>query len=404
VSAPGKRNKDDIKVTDLLIGMRKGIEGFTQAQILLMIKERFVSIVKELDLSYDLQADFDELANRMFMSSAVSVMAWGEYTTAKILAVALGFIFIDAARIIRFDHTGTFDMEESMLCANQADVDGPGFVIPGFYGMDPGGNIRTLKRGGSDFTGAVLAAMVGADLYENWTDVSGFRVTDPTIVPEAKHVDVLTYRELRELTYMGARVLHDEVVFPLKRRGIPLLLANTNRPDEKGTLIANDDQVPEREHGSIVGIAGRKGFTAFRIEKDLMNEQVGFLHTLCGVFAKHSVNIEHIPGGIDTLSVIVSKESIDGKLDAVVANLKSALSLGNNELNFHNDLALICTVGKGMAHTPGVASRILKSVAAAGISVKMIDQGSSELSIIIGVAESDYENAVRAIYDGFFPQ
>lgn len=401
VSAPGKRSGADHKLTDLLYGLGRGMKNLSSDQIFEMISDRFRSIVDDLGLQLDLTTHLDLLHKAAIRQKDINLLvSRGEYLSGRILSAALGYVFVDAGDIIRFDTFGQFDMMATKQCANQLTGQAEGYVIPGFYGSRPDGTIKTFSRGGSDFTGAIIAALVGADLYENWTDVSGLLMVDPRVVPDARRIDIVTYKELRELTYMGANVLHDEVIFPLRSIGIPISVRNTNRPDDEGTLIVPDKQAPQRRSGTIVGIAGRKGFSVITIEKSLMNREVGFIRRVCGVLEENAVNIEHIPGGIDTLSIIVSGKLLgNGKLDRIKKGIECACK--PDSINVTSDMALICTVGHAMVHTPGVASRLFQAIASANVNVRMIDQGSSELSIIIGVENDDYETAVRAIYGMF---
>jgi aspartate kinase len=363
------------------------------------IEGRFRGIVQELGLSLDLAPHFEALKIAAKDGDVDFLASRGEYLNARILAEVLGYTFVEAATIIHFNALGQLDMERTLLSRVQLTTGANGYVIPGFYGSLPDGLVKTFSRGGSDLTGAIVAAILDAYLYENWTDVSGLLMADPRIVPDAKCIDTVTYKELRELTYMGATVLHDEVIFPLRKARIPINLRNTNRPEDKGTMIVPDDKVLARSAGSIVGIAGRKDFSVITIEKTLMNQEIGFIRRVCSVFENRGISIEHLPGGIDTLSVIVTSESLNGKFEQI----KSALieSCQADAVNVSPNLALICTVGTAMVHTPGVAARLFQAVASAGVSIRMIDQGSSELSIIIGVENADYEKAIRAIYHAF---
>ena len=400
VSAPGKRDQADQKVTDLLYGLHRGIHGLTSMQIIKIISNRFNGIIKDLGLELDITEDLDLIRRSVCDDRCLDFLASrGEYLNARILAEALGFEFVDALHVIELNALGQFDMEATEQNKALLMESANGYVVPGFYGALPNGMVKTFSRGGSDLTGAIVAALVNADLYENWTDVSGLLMTDPQIVPSAKKVDVVTYRELRELTYMGARVLHDAVIFPLRKAGIPIALRNTNDLSNEGTVIVPDAQVPQRAAGSIVGIAGRKDLTVITVEKTLMNEEVGFMRRVCAVFERHAINIEHIPGGIDTLSVVIKSESLDDKLELIKREIEDECC--PDGLSVSSNMALVCTVGHAIARTPGVAARLFQSLASAKINVRMIDQGSSEISIIVGIENDDYETAVRAIYDEF---
>lgn len=395
VSAPGKRNAADQKVTDDLIDLYKG-SSVLNLRTVRRVSERFSDIRRDLGLP-EKHVDLARAMGRMSMDELVSR---GEYWNAQILSELLGRPMVDARDVIKFKEDGTLDMDATMQSREFLLNRRTGCVIPGFYGAMPDGAIKTLPRGGSDLTGAIVSVVVGAELNENWTDVSGFRMTDPRIVPEAKHVDIVTYSELRELTYMGANVLHDAVALVLKDANIPLVLRNTNKPEDEGTLIVPDEQAPERRQGSIVGIAGRRDFTIIRIAKSGMNEQLGFIHAVTGAFLKHEVSIEHMPSGIDTLSVVVATESLNGKLPCLITDLEP-LCNPNDGVSYQRNIALICTVGHAMARTPGVAGKLTTALGNAGVNIRMIDQGSSELNIIIGVDGNDYETAIRAIYAAF---
>lgn len=400
VSAPGKRHSGDTKITDLLRQVQSDYDPLYASPAAYAVSGRFAEIIKELCLDdFSLDGEMRFLTWPMEYSFDF-IESRGEYLMAKILAKVLGWTFIDASDLIKFTSEGVLDMEATRQSRDFLLSHENGCVIPGYYGAMPDGAIKTLPRGGSDLTGAIVSVVIGAELNENWTDVSGFRMTDPRIVPEAKHVDIVTYSELRELTYMGANVLHDAVALVLKDANIPLVLRNTNKPEDEGTLIVPDEQAPERRQGSIVGIAGRRDFTIIKIAKSGMNEQLGFIHAVTGAFLKHEVSIEHMPSGIDTLSVVVATESLNGKLPCLVTDLEP-LCNPNDGVSYQRNIALICTVGHAMARTPGVAGKLTMALGNAGVNIRMIDQGSSELNIIIGVDGNDYETAIRAIYAAF---
>ena len=403
VSAPGKRYPTDYKVTDLLYGLHHGIPGLTSEAILGMLAERFGEIVQNLDLSFDLRPYLRRIKQLAADEEATDeLVSRGEYICAQIVAKALGerYTFLDAKDVIKLSENGRYDYERS---AQDRELSFPptvyGFVIPGFYGSLPDGSIKTFSRGGSDLSGAIIAGIVGASLYENWTDVSGIRMTDPRIVPHARQITEVTYRELRALTYMGASVLHDEVIFPLRAQGIRVHVRNTNEPHVDGTFIVPDPQVPVRTAGSIVGIAGKRDFTVITVEKLLMNNERGFDRKLCEVFEKHGVSIEHTPGDVDIMSVVVASDALAGKIDAVCTDIMKDCTPDN--ILVEPGMALICTVGIAMARTPGVAGKLFHALGNASINIRMIDQGASELSIMVGVDNTDYETAVRAIYDAF---
>ena len=399
-SAPGKRNSADTKVTDMLYrcyDMAAAGEDFEPQ--LAAISERFAGIVAELGLDFPLRREIARIRSHLHGKLSRDYMASrGEYLNSKILAAYLGYDFYDAAGSIRFTLDGHFLAGETAEKLSAALSDFEYAVIPGFYGADSEGNIHTFSRGGSDVTGSLVAQAVGADIYENWTDVSGMLVTDPRLVAEPQTIDLLTYRELRELSYMGASVLHEDAVFPVRKAGIPINIRNTNRPGDAGTMI-----VPTPPEGSrtrtVTGIAGRKGFTSIHVEKSMMNGEVGFGVRLLQIFADHGIPFEHCPTGIDTMSAVVGSAAFHGVEEAVMADIERILQPDHIEVE--DGLAMIAVVGRGMVAARGTAARIFRTLADAGINIRMIDQGSSELNIIVGVEEADYEAAVQAIYREF---
>ena len=395
-SAPGKRSAADKKVTDLLYAWhniaRQGLDASEPKKI---IEERFNGLAQELGVAFDVRPCLAEIAERVAQEETPDYMASrGEYLNGRLIAEALGADFVDPAGYIRFRKDGKLDMETYALLGARLDGDGL-FVIPGFYGALPDGSIKTFSRGGSDVTGSIVARASKSDLYENWTDVSGFRMTDPRIVAEAKRIEEITYRELRELSYMGATVLHDEAIFPVREPGIPIYILNTKAPDSPGTAI-----VPSRESTTpVCGIAGRAGFTMFNIEKALMNKERGFGRKVLSIFEEHGAGWEHMPTGIDTMSVIARDEELNGQADAIVETIRKQLD--PDTVTLTGGLAIIATVGQGMNHHVGVAARLTAALAKAGINLRVIDQGSSEMNIIIGVEEQELAKAVRAIYEAF---
>ena len=440
-SAPGKRDDHDRKVTDLLYachaaaaqmqgeqgGGGGGDERF--AACFALIRERFEEIAEQLSVGADLPHWLEEVRAGIEAEAAAGrgpdfAASRGEYLNGRLLAEALGFAFVDAADVISFDAgSGGRRLDETLTyrelarrLPEEADRCG-GAVIPGFYGRleegdPPTRRIRTFGRGGSDVTGAVVARGVGARVYENWTDVSGLLVTDPRIVDRPAGIGVMTYRELRELSYMGATVLHPEAVFPVRQAGIPMNVRNTNEPDHPGTMIvaelspAEATQTPAAssaadaaQPAAITGIAGRKDFTVLSLEKAMMNEQVGYGERVLGVLSRLEIPFEHMPSGIDTLSIVVSDEELVGKREALEQAIREEIQPDNLEID--ENLALIATVGRNMKTKPGRAATLFSSLAAAGVNIRMIDQGSSELNIIVGVQTQDFEKAVRAIYRGF---
>ncbi len=399
-SAPGKRFSDDIKVTDLLYrchGEAKVGMDFTHT--LDTIKSRYEEIIKGLDLDLSLDDEIAVIAENLKKGTSIDYIASrGEYLNGIVLAKCLGYEFIDSAEVILFDENGKFLSEETneKLSARLSTMDNA--VLPGFYGSMPNGEVKTFSRGGSDVTGAILARAIRADVYENWTDVSGFLAADPRIVENPEVIEVITYKELRELSYMGAGVLHESVIFPVRKEGIPVNIRNTNAPEDKGTMIVESTcHVPGH---TITGIAGKKGFASVNIDKDKMNSEVGFGRKVLEVFENNGISFEHMPSGIDTMTVFVNMEQFIPKEQLVLSQLHQAVHPDSIELEA--DLALIAVVGRGMKNSTGCASKIFKALAEANVNIKMIDQGSSEMNIIVGVRNSDFNNAIKAIYKAFF--
>lgn len=401
-SAPGKRGKHDHKVTDLLYKCHAlAQEQRSITEVFGLVRERYLSICTELGLTLDLNSELAEIeAQIQAGASADYTASRGEYLNGKILAAYLDFAFVDAATVIFFDAEGRFDAEKTQNVLSQELSRYPQAVIPGFYGSTPDGRIRTFSRGGSDITGAIVARGVNATLYENWTDVSGFLMADPRIVKNPKPIKEITYRELRELAYMGASVLHEEAIFPVREAKIPINIKNTNDPDAPGTLIVNDNG-NLRTPGSITGIAGLKGFTIIAIEKTLMHSELGFGRKLLSVIEDHGISFEHMPSGIDTISLVIADSQLNNKLEKVLTDINRVCKPDAIEV-FH-DIALIATVGIGMAYTPGIAAKLFTALAEGGINVRMIDQGSSEINIIVGIENKDFEEAMRRIYHAFVP-
>ncbi len=313
------------------------------------------------------------------------------------MAAYLGYEFVDAAEVICFDEDGNFAADETNAKLSARLAEAESVVVPGFYGAMPDGKVKTFSRGGSDVTGSIVAKAISADIYENWTDVSGFLVTDPRIIENPRVIETITYRELRELSYMGATVLHEDAIFPVRKAGIPINIRNTNAPQDKGTLIV--ESTCRRPKYTITGIAGKKGFAALNIEKDMMNAEVGFGRKVLQVFEENGISFEHMPSGIDTMTIFVHQSEFEEKEQKVLAGIHRAVN--PDSVDLEANLALIAVVGRGMRATRGTAGRIFSALAHANINVKMIDQGSSELNIIIGVRNDDFEAAIKAIYDIF---
>ncbi len=400
-SAPGKRFADDTKVTDLLIRVyQQSAQGLPFADGLREISARYQEIIDGLSLSLDLSAEFDAIRRQLENGTTLDYIASrGEYLNGLVLSEYLGFPFIDAAEVIFFDENGAFEPELTNRVMSRRLSRVPNAVIPGFYGSLPDGSVKTFSRGGSDVTGAIIARAAGADLYENWTDVSGFLMVDPRIVENPKAIQTITYRELRELSYMGAGVLHEDAIFPVKVAGIPINIRNTNRPEDSGTLIVPSVDGRTDTNGVITGIAGRKGLCLIHIEKDMMNQEIGFGAKVLQVIAESGVSFEHLPSGIDTMSVVISKSDIAGKEQEIIDRIIGAVH--PDFIGIEDELSLVAVVGRAMAGMPGTAARIFGALAKDKINIRMIDQGSSELNIIVGVNESDFERAIRAIYTEF---
>ena len=398
-SAPGKRNSKDTKVTDMLYDCYALADADEDFRIPLMkIKDRYDSIINGLNLKLSLEEEFKIITENFKNKAGVDYAASrGEYLNGIIMANYLGYEFLDAAEVIFFDEDGTFDAEKTHKVLAKRLDSMENAVVPGFYGSNPDGSIRTFSRGGSDITGSIVAKACKASMYENWTDVSGCLVADPRIVKNPEPIRVITYRELRELSYMGASVLHEDAVFPVRKAGIPINIRNTNDPEAPGTMIV--DSTCQKADYTITGIAGKRGFVAVSIDKDQMNSQVGFCRKALQAFEENGISIEHMPSGIDTMTVFVHQAEFEGKEQQVMSSLRRLVNPDYTELEA--DIALIAVVGRGMKSQRGTAGRIFSALAHANINVRMIDQGSSELNIIIGVANEDFEAAIKAIYDIF---
>ena len=403
VSAPGKRFSGDDKITDLLYrcaalaGRREDFSApFGQ------IRDRYLSIERDLGLEQAHMGpalDEIEAALRTGRASRDFVASRGEYLCARLMGAYLGAPMVDAAQLIRFKEDGTLDMERTACyCAPLKDL--PLAVIPGFYGTMPDGSIRTFSRGGSDITGAIIARAVGASEYENWTDVDGFMMADPRIVPEARVMHAVSYTELRELSYMGASVLHEESIFPVREARIPIHVRNTNHPEAGGTWIVNEGTLmKEHRHGLVAGISGRKGFTMITLTKENLHKQVGFGYGLLKILDRHDISFESMPCGIDNLTVVLNDADIKGKMDQLYHEIRTELKPDTVEIA--SSIALIATVGHGMARTLGVAARLFTALSEAGVSSRIIDQSPKEMNLIVGVDQRDFETAVRAIYRAF---
>lgn len=398
-SAPGKRNDKDEKVTDLLYQCYDGAaDGKSYKKILEKIKERYMEIIDGLDINLNLDHEFVTIEENFLKKAGRDYAASrGEYLNGMVMAEYLGYEFIDAAEVIFFDADGNFNAELTNKELSERLEHVEKAVIPGFYGAKEDGTIKTFSRGGSDITGSIVAKAIHADMYENWTDVSGFLVADPRIIKNPEVIETITYRELRELAYMGASVLHEDAIFPVRKEGIPINIRNTNKPEDKGTLIV--ESTCRKPHYTITGIAGKKGFCSINIEKAMMNTEVGFGRKVLEVFEKYGISFEHMPSGIDTMTIFVHQSEFEDYEQSVIAGIHRAVE--PDFLEMESDLALVAVVGRGMKATRGTAGRIFSALAHSRVNVKMIDQGSSELNIIIGVKNADFEEAIKAIYDIF---
>ena len=398
-SAPGKRFSGDRKVTDMLYDCYElASEEKDITEVFDSIKDRYNEIIKDLGLELDLSEVFEKIKLAFLNHSGRDYVASrGEYLNGMILAKYLGYHFIDARKVIFFTDNGTFDAEKTNEVLKGYLNKYERAVIPGFYGSMPNGTIKTFSRGGSDITGSIVARAASATLYENWTDVSGFLMADPRIIDNPKVIDVITYKELRELSYMGATVLHEDAIFPVRYSKIPINIKNTNKPEDKGTfIVSSTDEIPQHV---ITGVAGRPGFATITIEKDMMNSELGFGRRVLQAIEDNGISFEHFPSGIDTMSVVVSTKQLSKKRGEVMASICKAVDPEN--IFIEENLALVAVVGRGMVKAKGTAARLFNALAKAGVNIRMIDQGSCELNIIVGVDENDYGTALQAIYDEF---
>lgn len=399
-SAPGKRNGNDEKVTDMLYNCYNMIRNHKDiTEYYQKIVNRYLDIINGLGIEFDITGELEYIKNAMMARSGRDFAASrGEYLNSLILAKYLNFDFIDAENVVFFKDNGTFDEERTNEAMKSELQKHTHAVIPGFYGSMPNGTIMTFSRGGSDITGSIVARAACADLYENWTDVSGFLMADPRIVDNPKPISIITYRELRELSYMGATVLHEDSIFPVQKEGITINIKNTNHPEDPGTLIVPNMNNYESDQ-IITGVAGKKGFSVINIEKNQMGSHFGLATRVFQLLDKYGIHCEHLPSGIDTMCPVVSTAELYAKIDEFIPELHIVTDADN--ISIDTRLALIAVVGRGMKETKGTAARIFKVISEAGVNVRMIDQGSSELNIIIAVYEDDYENTVRAIYEEF---
>lgn len=401
VSAAGKRNKADHKITDLLYLCYAHTQyGVDCSGVFEMIVSRYREIQQELGLTLDLEPEFAALKQRLDAKtvSQDELASRGEYFSAKLMADFLGFQFVDAADWVRFRFDGTVDQETSYETLRRL-VRGAGVVIPGFYGLMPDGKIRTFSRGGSDITGALAAAALDAEVYENWTDVSGILMADPRIVENPQTIPEVTYDELRELSYSGAQVLHEGTIFPVREKNIPLNIRNTNAPEDPGTMIQEKFQQDSDPHRFITGITGKKDFTVISVNKRGMGSQVGVLRRILTVLERHEISVDYVPNGIDNVSVVMSTESVASSLYAILGEIQKEVE--PDQLDVHDQIAVVAAVGRKMAFRPGISGQIFAALGQAGINIRMINQGPDELNIIFGVDNRDFANAIRVLYNSF---
>ena len=399
-SAPGKRSPRDTKVTDMLYNLYDSVsDNRSFSEVMKNIRARYDEIIKGLGIKLDLSDEFALIEKNLKGGADKDYAASrGEYLNGRIMAAYLGYEFIDPADFIIFDKkTDNYEAEKTYKNLGKKLAKIERAVIPGFYGAYADGTVKTFSRGGSDITGSIVARAIHADVYENWTDVSGFMITDPRIIKNPAKIETITYRELRELAYMGAGVLHEDAIFPVRQEGIPINIRNTNDPKDDGTWIV--ETTSKKSKYVITGIAGKKGFCAVNVDKDMMNSEIGFGRRVLQAFEENDISFEHLPSGIDTMTVFVHQDEFRHKEQSVVSAIRRMTN--PDTIDIESDLALIAVVGRGMKSTRGTAGRIFSALAHAHVNVKMIDQGSSEINIIIGVANSDFETAIKAIYDIF---
>ena len=403
VSAPGKRYESDNKITDILYLCKTHIEhNLPYDQLFQVVADRFMAVQINLGIKVDLFRYFDEIRENLKQNpSADYIASRGEYLNAVLVAAFLGYDFVDTKDLIRFDAKGKLMMPETDEAIRAELAKHERAVLPGFYGSLPDGSVKTFSRGGSDITGALVARAMAADVYENWTDVSGFLMADPRIVKNPEQIRKISYKELRELSYMGASVLHEDAIYPARMANVPINIRNTNAPEDPGTMITSEAEAyGDGDAGRIItGIAGSKDFTVVALYKNMMSSERGFVRRILGILDDYDINFEHLPSGIDTVSVVMSNQSINGRLDEVLDEFRTRLR--PDSIDVFENMALIATVGHGMSFRPGVSARLFTALADAGVNIRMIDQGSSEMNIIVGVENKDFETAIRAIYQSF---
>ena len=402
VSAAGKRFKDDHKITDLLYLCHAHTQyGVDCSGIFEMISSRYIQIRDDLGIDLDLETEFAALKQRLDNKelNADEIASRGEYFSAKLMAAFLGFQFIDAADWVKFNFDGSVDQESTYEALQNLVVQGIGAVIPGFYGLMPDGHIRTFSRGGSDITGSLAAAALDADVYENWTDVSGILMADPRIVDNPMAISQVTYDELRELSYSGASVLHEDAIFPVREKDIPLNIRNTNEPEAPGTMIQEKFEGEYDSDRFITGITGKKDFTIISLSKRGMSNQVGVLHKVLTILVRHNVSVDYVPNGIDNVSIVLPTESIASKLYTILGEIQQEVE--PEALDVHDQIAIVAAVGRQMASRPGISGKLFGALGEAGINIRMINQGPDELNIIFGVDNRDFKNAIKVLYNSF---
>ncbi|HZK01822.1 MAG TPA: aspartate kinase [Anaerovoracaceae bacterium] len=401
VSAPGRRFEQDNKVTDLLYLCKAHIDhNVDYRQIFQVVCDRFIALKMNLNIDVELEKEFALIDEKLQNNAGEDYIASrGEYLTARVVSAYLGYDFVDTADLICFDERGRFLDEETNKRLAEELGRHEKAVIPGFYGSKPDGTIKTFSRGGSDITGSLVAKAIKADVYENWTDVSGFMVADPRIVKNPEQIDMISYKELRELSYMGASVLHEDAIYPVRADNIPINIRNTNDPTHPGTLIVSDTSKKEKDK-IITGIAGSKDFIVIAIYKNMMSAETGFLRRCLSILEDYATPVEHMPSSIDTVSIVLSKKKINGKLEDILEEMQRRLA--PDSIDVYDNMALIATVGRGMSRRLGVSAKLFNALYKAGVNIRMIDQGSSEMNIIVGVENVDFEKGIQAIYNTFF--
>ena len=399
ISAAGRKNPKDNKITDLLYLCRAHVDYHVDYRpIFEIIRGRFLEIKHELGLNTPIEDELDACAEKVPDLSVDELVSRGEYFTSKLMADFLGFPFVDAVDVVAMEFDGTFNIDKTTENLKKVLEKNDRFVMPGFYGRTPDGAVKVMSRGGSDISGSILARCLRADLYENWTDVSGFLMADPRIVKDPKNIERITYAELRELSYMGASVLHEDAIFPIREYNIPIHVLNTNRPQDPGTLVL--DKIDDEVDGPLItGIAGKKGFLSIEVVKRNMSNMVGIVSGALDVLRKYKVSIEHLPSGIDSFNIVLAKKDVEHNLYEILADIKERIA--PDSIRVTEPLALIAIVGRNMNARAGSSGKLFTALGNAGVNIRMISQGSSEIDIIVGVANADFDKAVRALYQSF---